>query len=266
MQLQNILYFLVFSYYCLKFLMSPGIQMKSPLDRTQRIMFDGPEACWIIMFATGLLAFQTTWVIDIMALRLFMLEILCIVGMFVMQRQPVWTIPLLFYLAYLLWILAGCTYSGAPVIGVRVFLKYLFPLLMALFASAAVRHAETFLKAGKGALLMALISLLVWIIPGAPSILPGVFWYATARAINYISMCVFALTLYYYTDEKHKYLFYAFVFTLPCFIWVFRTSIMGTIVALSAFFFIKYSLRSVPIIAALFVAGVIAVFAIPSLH
>ena len=137
---------------------------------------------------------------------------------------------------------------------------------MTLFASAAVRHTETFLKAGKGAMLMAFISFLIWIIPAGPAIFPGVFWYSTARAINYISMFVLALTLYYYTDEKNKYLFFALVFMLPCFIWVYRTSIMGTIVALSAFFFIKYSIRSVPIIFAIFIAGVIAVFTIPSLH
>ena len=79
--------------------------MKSPLDKTQHVLFDGPEACWIIMFSTGLLAFQTAWVVDVMAVRLFMLEILCIVGMFVVKRQPVWTIPLLLYVAYLIWIL-----------------------------------------------------------------------------------------------------------------------------------------------------------------
>jgi len=266
MQIQNIFYFLIFSYYCLKFLMSTGVQMKSPFDRTQKILFDGPEACWIIMFSTGLLAFQTAWVVDIMALRLLMLELLCIIGMLVVKRQPVWTIPLLLYAAYLLWIIIGCAYSPAPAYGFRVFLKYLFPLLMALFASAATRHVETFLKAGKGAMLIAFISFLIWIIPNAPSLFPGVFWYSTARAINYISMFVLSLTLYYYTDEKNKHLFYAVIFMTPCFIWVYRTSIMGSIVALSAFFFIKLKARSLPIIMGIFIAGVIAVFAIPSLH
>ena len=240
--------------------------MKSPLDRTQHVLFDGPEACWIIMFSTGLLAFQTAWVVDVMAIRLFMLEVLCIVGMFVVKRQPVWTIPLLLYVAYMLWILIGCTYSPAPVYGLRVCLKYLFPLLMALFASAATRNVETYLKAGKGAMMMAFISFLIWVIPNAPSLFPGVFWYGTARAINYISMFSFALVLFYYTDEKRRYLFYTLLFFLPCFIWVFRTSIMGTIVALSAFYLIKLKARSIPILIGIFIAGVVAVFTIPSLY
>ena len=246
--------------------MSPGIQMKSPLDKTQHVLFDGPEACWIIMFSTGLLAFQTAWVVDVMAVRLFMLEILCVVGMFVVKRQPVWTIPLLLYVAYLIWILAGCVYSPAPIYGIRVFLKYLFPFLMTLFASAAVRHKETFLKAGKGAMLMAFISFLIWIIPDAPSLFPGVFWYSTARAVNYISMFILALTLFYYTNEKNKYLFYTIVFMTPCFIWVYRSSILGTFVAISAFYFIIYRIRAFPLIFSFFIAGILAVFLIPSLH
>ena len=247
--------------------MSPGIQMRSPFDRSVKILFDGPEACWIIIFSTGLLAFSTAWFVDIMALRLFAIEILCIVGMFVVKRQPVWTMPLLFYVAYLIWILVGCTYSQAPVIGIRVVLKYLFPLLMTLFASAAVRHTETYLKAGQGATLLGFISIALFaIISNAGELLPGVFWYAPARAINYISLFIFCFTLYYYTDEKRKNLFLSFCFVLPCFVAVYRTSIMGSIVALAAFYFIKYSVRSLPIIFAIFIAGVIAVFAIPSLH
>lgn len=247
--------------------MSPGIQMRSPLDRSVKILFDGPEACWIIIFSTGLLAFSTAWFVDIMALRLFAIEILCIVGMFVVKRQPVWTMPLLFYVAYLIWILVGCTYSQAPVIGIRVVLKYLFPLLMTLFASAAVRHTETYLKAGQGATLLGFISIALFaIISNAGELLPGVFWYAPARAINYISLFIFCFTLYYYTDEKRKNLFFSFCFVLPCFVAVYRTSIMGSIVALAAFYFIKYSVRSLPIIFAIFIAGVIAVFTIPSLH
>ncbi len=267
MQIQNIFYFLIFSYYCLKYLMSPGIQMRSPLDRSVKILFDGPEACWIIIFSTGLLAFSTAWFVDIMALRLFAIEILCIVGMFVVKRQPVWTIPLVIYVAYLIWILIGCTYSQTPAIGIRVVLKYLFPLLMTLFASAAVRHTETYLKAGQGATLLGFISIALFaIISNAGELLPGVFWYAPARAINYISLFIFCFTLYYYTDEKRKNLFLSFCFVLPCFVAVYRTSIMGSIVALAAFYFIKYSVRSLPIIFAIFIAGVIAVFTIPSLH
>jgi O-antigen ligase len=76
---------------------------------------------------------------------------------------------------------------------------------------------------------------------------------------------VLSLGLYFFSDEKRKNFFYAVLFILPCFVWVFRTSIMGSIVAIMAFSFIKYRLKSLPIILGVLIAGVFAVFTIPSL-
>ena len=43
---------------------------------------------------------------------------------------------------------------------------------------------------------------------------PGVFWYGTASAIHYITMCVFSLALFYYTDERKKNLLLCVLFML----------------------------------------------------
>ena len=134
-----------------------------------------------------------------------------------------------------------------------------------LFASAAVRDKEVFLKAGIGARMVAIISIAVAFIPYIGRLFPGVFWYGTARAINYISMCIFSLALFYYTQEKKKNLLLCILFMLPCILWVFRTSIMGTTLALMTFFFFKYKLKSLPVIAGIMLIAVVAVFTIPSL-
>ena len=65
-----------------------------------------------------------------------------------------------------------------------------------LFASATVRDKEVFLKAGLGARLVALVSIGVFFIPYVVRLFPGVFWYGTASAINYISMCIFPSGIY----------------------------------------------------------------------
>jgi len=262
----NYICFAILAILYLRYLMSPGKVVTSPFDHRQEILFDGPEMCWVLVFATGVLALSSEGVIDLMAMRMMLIEAICITGLFVTHRSPVWTVPLYIYVLYLFWIIIGCSYSPDVTYGVRIVLKYLFPLFLTLFASSAVRHPEVFIKASLGAVLMGLASYFVWVVPGLNELIHGFFWYATARAINYISLMVFCLTLFFYTDEKKKYLLLAILFIIPCFAWVFRTSIMGSIVALAAFSFIKYRVRSVPLIVGIVLLGIVAVFALPNLH
>lgn len=261
----NYLYFLIITLVGLKFLtMKQGV-MINPLNREQKMVMDGPEMFWVLTFSTGLLAFSAPGALDLMAIRLMVLEIFCLVGLFICKRSPQWSPAIVFYLIYIIWLVIGLSYTPAPGYGFRVILKYLYPLLIMLFASAAVRDEEVFLKAGIGARIVALISIGVFFIPYVGRLFPGVFWYGTASAINYISMCVFSLALFYYTREKRKNLLLCILFMLPCILWVFRTSIMGTTLALMTFFFFKYKLRSLPVIAGIVIVAIVAVFTIPSL-
>lgn len=260
----NYLYFLIITYFGIKFLCSKHIEVKNPLNKEQSLLLNGTEMFWVLTFSTGLLAFSAPGVIDLMAIRLLVIEILCIIGLFIANKQPIWSFPIMLYVIYLIWILIGCLYSPSPIYGYRVVLKYLYPFIIALFASAVVRNTEVFLKAGLGARMVAVISIAVFFIPYVGKLFPGVFWYGTASAINYISICVFSLALYYYTDEKKRNLIYAILFMIPCFIWVFRTSIMGTALALMAFALFKYRLKALPVIAGILLLFIISIFAIPS--
>lgn len=265
MYLLNYLYFLIITLLGLKFLTMKRGVMTNPLNREQKMVMDGPEMFWVLTFSTGLLAFSAPGALDLMAVRLMVLEVFCLIGLFVCKRSPQWSPATIFYLLYLLWLVVGLSYTPAPAYGLRVILKYLYPLLIMLFASAAVRDKEVFLKAGLGARVVAVISIAVAFIPYVGQLFPGVFWYGTARAINYISMCVFSLALFFYTQEKKKNLLLCLLFMLPCILWVFRTSIMGTTFALMTFFFFKYKLRSLPVIAGIVIVAIVAVFTIPSL-
>lgn len=266
MYLLNYLYFLIITYLGIKFLYSGGEIVKSPFDKTVQMRLSGPEMFWCLTFSTGLLAFSAPGALDLMAVRLMVLEVLCVLGLFVTKDKPIWSYPLIIYVIYLIWISIGCFYSPAPFYGCRVILKYLYPLLLCLFASAVVRDKEIFLKSSLWARLVALISIIFAFVPFIGSLIPGVFWYSTAKAINYISMMVVSLGLFYFTDEKRKNLIYTIIFLLPCFLWVFRTSIMGSLVAIMAFYFIKYRVKSLPIIFGILTLGIVAVFTIPSLR
>ncbi len=267
MYVLNYLYFLIITFYGLKFLMTKQGIMTSPLNKEQSMLVDGPEMFWVLTFSTGLLALSAPAGLDLMALRLMVIEVFCIIGLFICKRKATWSFPITLYVIYLVWLFVGLFYSPAPVYGFRVILKYLYPLLIMLFVSAAVRDKEVFLKASIGARFIAILSFAVTIIPTIEwTLFPGVFWYGTARAINYISMCVFSLALFYYTDEKKKNFWLFILFIVPCIIWVFRTSIMGTTLALMTFFFFKYKLKSLPVIFGILFATAIAVFTIPALR
>lgn len=266
MSLLNYLYFLILTCLAISFLFSNGKSIRSPFNKEQDLKFNGPELFWVLTFSTGIIALQATGTLDLMAIRLLVLEALCIIGIFVCKDKPIITLPLVIYFVYLLWITIGCFYSPSPGYGIRVILKYIYPLVLCLFASAAVRYSEVMIKSALLARTFAFVSIIFGFVPLIGHLIPGVFWYSTALAINYISIMIFSLALFYFSNEKKKNIIYFGIFMLPCFLWVFRTSIMGSLVALMAFFFIRYKIRSLPIIATIIVLGVVAVFSIPSLR
>lgn len=266
MYILNYIYFIILTAIGYIWLTSKGGYMTNPLNRSQKMWLDGPERFWVLTFATGLFAFAAPGgVFNILSIRLFILEVFCIVGLFLTRHKAIWNTTIILYIIYLLWLCVGLIYTPAPSYGFRVILKYLYPLLIMLFASAVVRDVEVFLKASIAARTIALISIGVFFIPFVTILFPGVFWYGTASAINYIAMFVLSLALYYHTNEKRKNLALCVVFILPCILWVFRTSIMGTVMAAITFFFFKDKIRSIPFILGTVAILVAMVFLIPSI-
>lgn len=208
MYLLNYIYFLIITLLGLKFLTMKRGVMANPLNREQKMVMDGPEMFWVLTFSTGLLALSAPGALDLMAIRLMVLEIFCIVGLFICKRSPQWSPAIVLYLLYIVWLVIGLSYSPAPGYGFRVILKYLYPLLIMLFASAAVRDKEVFLKAGLGARLVAVISIPVLIIPMLNWILfPGVF--CMVRQVRYtILRCVCFLWLSFIIPMKGRRIFY----------------------------------------------------------
>lgn len=204
MYLLNYLYFIIITGFGIKFLFQRAGKVRHPLNKEQMLSFDGPELFWTLTFSTGLLALSAPGALDLMAIRLLVLESLCLIGLFVVKRKPVWSAVSIFYLLYIAWLLIGLSYSPAPSYGFRIILKYLYPLCIMLFASAVVRDGEVFLKAGLYARWVAVVCLIFAVVPGIGILVPGVFWYSTASAIHFISMCIFSLALFTIVDIRRS--------------------------------------------------------------
>lgn len=260
----NYLYFLIITMLLLQYLQRRSKKVKHPLLQREILTFSGPEMFWTLLFSSGLLAFSAPAGLDLMALRLLTLEIFCLMCLSYAKGKPAFPFPVVLYIIFMLWLVVGCFYSPAPAYGVRVILKYLYPLVVCLAASAVVRRPEVMMKSALGARAVALVAWLITFTFVEHVLFPGVFWYGTARAINYISICMFSLAVYLYMGKERKNLMYAILFTLPCIIWVFRTSIMGTVVGLMVFSLFRYKIKALPVIALIAMLGITCVFYVPA--
>lgn len=221
------------------------------------MLCNGPEALFIFIFWTGLIGLG-----PVLSLRLGTLELLCYLGIKRSKGNINWSIPLKIYVLFLLWTVVGCLYTPSPVFGVRMILKYLYPFLVALFASCVVRNNEVAFKGILGDRITALIVLLTYFIPGVMTVVQGVFWHAAALTTHFITLCMFSLSFYFLTKQI-KSLLWCIIFALPCFMWSFRTGILGLTVAFSTFFFVKYRLKSLPLVLSIAFLSVCSIFYIP---
>lgn len=265
MQYLNILYVIIITAIGYKYLRSDGGVVKGAFSKEVKLWYSGVELFWLLLFSTGVLAFSLDVGLDLMAIRLLILEILCVIGLSTIKRNPVWSLPMKIYIVYLIWLAVGVFYSPSASYAIRVILKYIYPFLVCLLGSAVVEDAEVFMKSSLFARVIGVLSVICSFIPFFTIIFPGVLWYGTARAIYFISLMVFSLGMSFVSENKFKNIILTVLFLLPCFIWTFRTSIMGSGVALITFFFIKYRLKSLPIIFLILSIGIASVFMIPSL-
>lgn len=237
--------------------------IKSPFDANQQICLSGAEYSVVLLFATALFACG-----NLLSTRLVINELLCVVILFRHKRDRQYPLPVKIYILYMLWLVIGCQYADYPIYGLRTMIKYIYPLLVVLVCSRVVRNPEVAVtsgilacKVGVFAAIMGIFSII------ENTIFGGVLWYGTARAINLISLMIFSLALFCYeTDNKKWNLIMAIFFMIPCFLWVLRTSIIGTFIALAMFSIFKYKIKAIPVLVSLVVAGVICVFMIPSLN
>lgn len=232
-----------------------------PYIKGEMMTITGGQGFILFIFATGLFALSgSVGSFDLMALRLLSIEIFILIGLYLLNGKTVWNFTGLVYLLYLLWIIYGITYSNVPIFGLRVLLKYSYPFMIMLFASKVMDDDDLFIKI---AFLVRKIGLIVifisFIVPFILLLFPGVLWYGTALAIHFI--CLMVLSMAIFDVRRNKWdMIIAVVFFIPCFLWVFRTSILGSIVALTIFSIIRYRVRSLPyllIIAAIFISLVL---------
>lgn len=268
----NLLIFLVLNAAMLIYMYRYSARMKNPINSQQYLLLEGPEMFFIILMATGTLALSSSGGghgsgsgFNLQAIRLMVLEVFCVLVLLVSSRKPVWGIGTILYLVYILWLVYSMSYSEAGQYGWRYILKYLYPLLVMLAASACVRDEEVFLGVCLWSRRIALLSIIVLMTP-LGRVFGGVFWYITALDIHYATIVCVSLAMFFFYGKDWKDLVIAILFFIPCIVTVHRTGLISIFAAAAIFVFLKFKWISLPYIVGVLAIGVAIVFYVPSFH
>ena len=254
-----IVIFIALSAWEIKLLYANSVQMRLPYGSRQLVELTGNEALVIVLFATAYIGLT-----PVLSLRLGFLEMLCILGLIRCRNKIIISPPIILFCIFILWELIGIFYTPNKEFGIRMILKYLYPMLFALFTAQVVKNGEIFITSGLWARRIATIGIIMMLLPGLKLITGVVYWFHAALVTSMISLVIFSLALVEFSDEKKKNLWWGIALCLPCFFFVYRTDIFGTAIALSTFFLVKYRIKALPIVAIIGLLGLCSMFYIPA--
>ncbi len=268
----NLAIFLILNIAMMVFMYRYSAQIKNPLNSRKYLTLEGTEMFFVLLMATGTLALSSSGGghgsgsgFNLQAIRLMVLEIFLGLSLFVASRKPIWGLGTIFYLIYLCWLLYSMTYSNAGQYGWRYILKYLYPFLIMLSASAIVRDEEVFLCVCLWSRRIALLSIIVLMTP-LSRILGSSFWYITALNIHFVTVACASLAMFFFYGKDWKDLLIAIVFVIPCILVVHRTGLLAIFSGLAVFSFLKFKWISLPYIVGVLAIGLAIVFYVPSFH
>lgn len=269
----NLIIFLVLNAYFFIFMFRYSARIKDPVNSSKYLLIEGTEMFFILLYATGTLALSSSagghgagGGLNLQAIRLLLLEVALLISLFVCVERPKWGAGTVAYLIYIIWCIYTLTYASSMEYGIRYILKYLYPMIIMLAASAIVRDEKIFLALCVWARRVAILSALIGYIPVINNFLGGAFWYATALNLNYVTISLTSFALYYYYGKDKKDLILAILFVLPCILMVHRSGLLAMFGGLSIFMFLKHRWISLPYIAGVLAIGTAIVFYVPSFH
>lgn len=269
----NLIIFLVLNGYFFIYMFRYSARIKDPLNSSKYLLIEGTEMFFILLFATGTLALSSSGGghgagggFNLQAIRLLLLEVAMLMSLFVCVERPKWGAGTVVYLIYILWLVYSLTYCSSVEYGIRYILKYIYPFIIMITASALIRDEKMFLALCVWARRVAIISALIGYFPFVASFFGGTFWYATALNLNYVTISLISFALYYFYGKDKKDLILGILFVLPCILMVHRSGLLASFVGLAVFMFLKHKWISLPYIAVVLGVGLAIIFYVPAFH
>ena len=124
----SIIIFVVLSLWQLKICFTNQAIIKLPYGNRQLVSLPSYEMLAIVLFATAYIGLT-----PVLSIRLAFPEVLCVIGLMRCHNRAIISIPMILFIIFLLWVTVGIFYTPNKLFGFRMLLKYIYPLLIALF-------------------------------------------------------------------------------------------------------------------------------------
>ena len=112
------IYFIVLTVIGFYLVYKPFGVISAPFDKSLKMRCTGTELLLIFIFATGLIGLM-----PVLSIRLAVLEVLCIIGIYKTRNKPVYSFPIILFFIFILWEIWGLSCTPALEFGLRMILK-----------------------------------------------------------------------------------------------------------------------------------------------
>lgn len=265
--LLNIVIFFLLTGYAVKLMFSTPSYIK--LSKTERVLLSGREKFLLLTIATGMFQVNVSLGgINLSAFRLMFWIGLVLLSFFLYRKSPKLNGIVMIYVLFLTWIAISFSWTLDTGYGFRTYLKYLYPLLIMLFAATFVRSRDFIYVAMRWMIITSFLYSLflggfmtnilgIWWFYGE-----GIFWPMSTLSDLFGIMSGVSFLMWWRTGEK-KYLLLIGWFFLSAVFQSVRTGLLAIFLVLSIAFYLRYRLKALPYVASIILIALLSVLFIP---
>ena len=244
--LLNIVVFFLLSGYAFVLMFSKPSYVK--LSSKEKVLLTGREKFLLLTLVTGMIGVTG---LNLSALRLMIWMLIIVLAFIIYHKHPRFNILTTIYVIFLTWLLITLFWSPSVGYGIRVFLKYLYPLMILLYAATFVHSRAFIFVAMRWMIISAFIysiflgGVMTHVVGVWDFYLGGVFWPMSTLNDYLAIMSGVSFVMWWRTKEK-KYLFLIVWFMLSATLQSVRTGILSIGIMLMVGGYLRYKLLSLP--------------------
>jgi O-antigen ligase len=220
------------------------IRLKSVIHKDKYFLVDNYQYLFLFILTTTILASGNT-----MANRLLVTIIFSLLAIVLTKQNLLLSITGLFYIIYLLWLVIAIFYSPVKIYGFRVFLKYLYPFLIMLFASKITNSPEFYRKVLQIILYVGFYGVCFFLfirrLPFVGNLFGDITFWGPA-ILDFFPVTITICLVFYSYSKQRKYLIFTALIIIPSIFTSNRTGLLAASITIVVFAIVRYKIKSLP--------------------